>query len=146
MNLQDPYRFCRNNRCNEVCIVSSLITIFTVCSVTLQRFWSKICEFERKQDCVGAENVQQNKYKIPLYGDVIYAESKMQNKKLTNQSAWIFLVCYSCNCYPLMYLLITLLSDWRELCLAVDKIWNPGESDDKIYAEYVRRIGESKGK
>jgi hypothetical protein len=87
-------------------------------------------------------------YKIPLlvYSDLIYAESKMQNKNLTKQSAWILLVCYSYNCYPLMYLMITLLSDWRELYLAVHKIWNPGESEHKIYAEYVRRIGESKGK
>jgi len=42
--------------------------------------------------------------------------------------------------------MLTLLSDWRELCLAVDKIRNTGESEDKICAEYVRRIGESKGK
>jgi hypothetical protein len=147
MNLQNLYRFCRNNCCNEVCIISFLITIFTVCSVTLQRFWSKNrVKLKENKDCDGAENVQQNKYKIPQFSDVIYAESKMQNKKLTKQPAWIFLVCYSCNFYPLMYLIISLLSGWRELCLAVDKIWNTGESDDKIYAEYVRRIRESKGK
>jgi len=142
MNLQDVYRFCRYNCCNEVCIVSSL-TIFTVCSVALQRFWSNVKLKENKT--VGAENVQQNKYKIAPFSDVICAESKMQNRKLTKHRAWIFLVCYSCNFYPLMYLMITLLSGWRELCPAVDKIWNSGESGGKIYAEYVR-IRESKGK
>lgn len=47
---------------------------------------SKICQIERKQDTVGADNVQQNKYKIALHSNVIYAESKMQKQEV-NETA-----------------------------------------------------------